>query len=71
MHADATYVNGAFRAGASGYVLKRCASMELLNAVHEVLKRRIHITPLIAKDISDEKMNYHVGRVRQGTPPAN
>ena len=26
MHADATYVTGAFRAGASGYVLKRCAS---------------------------------------------
>src|SRR5262249_49511322 len=29
MHADATYVNAAFRAGASGYVLKRCASAEL------------------------------------------
>ncbi len=39
MHADATYVTGAFRAGASGYVLKRCASMELLNAVRRVLQR--------------------------------
>ncbi len=51
MHADATYVSGAFRAGASGYVLKRCASMELLNAIHEVLKGRTYITPLIRKDI--------------------
>ena len=54
MHADATYVNGAFRAGASGYVLKRCASMELLTAIHEVLRGRTYITPLIASDISDE-----------------
>jgi DNA-binding NarL/FixJ family response regulator len=54
MHADATYVTGAFRAGASGYVLKRCASMELLNAIHEVLSGRTYITPLIASDISDE-----------------
>jgi len=51
MHADATYVTGAFRAGASGYVLKQCASMELLNAVHEVLKGRTYVTPLIRKDI--------------------
>jgi DNA-binding NarL/FixJ family response regulator len=51
MHADATYVNGAFRAGASGYVLKRCASMELVSAIQEVLKGRTYITPLVRKDI--------------------
>ena len=51
MHADATYVTGAFRAGASGYVLKRCASMELVSAIHEVLKGRTYITPLVRKDI--------------------
>ena len=39
MHADATYVAGAFRAGASGYVLKRCASVELLKAINQVLSR--------------------------------
>jgi len=52
MHADATYVTGAFRAGASGYVLKRCASMELVSAIHEVLNGRTYITPLIRRDIA-------------------
>jgi len=51
MHADATYVNGAFRAGASGYVLKRCASMELVSAIQEVLKGHTYITPLVRRDI--------------------
>ena len=51
MHADATYVTGAFRAGASGYVLKRCASKELVLAIREVLKGRTYITPLIRKDM--------------------
>jgi DNA-binding NarL/FixJ family response regulator len=51
MHADATYVTGAFRAGASGYVLKRCASKELVFAIQEVLKGRKYITPLIGSDI--------------------
>ena len=61
MHADATYVTGAFRAGASGYVLKRCASMELLNAVHEVLKGRTYVTPLIRKDILDQLPGWPLG----------
>ncbi|MBE0660310.1 MAG: response regulator transcription factor [Bryobacteraceae bacterium] len=51
MHADATYVTGAFRAGASGYVLKRCASRELLAAIQEVVNGRKYITPLIGNDI--------------------
>jgi DNA-binding NarL/FixJ family response regulator len=51
MHADPTYVTGAFRAGASGYVLKRCASMELVSAIQQVLKGRTYLTPLIGKDL--------------------
>ncbi len=54
MHADATYVAGAFRAGASGYVLKRCASVELLKAVNQVLTGRAYVTPLIKKSIPDK-----------------
>ena len=61
MHADATYVTGAFRAGASGYVLKRCASMELLNAVHEILRGRTYVTPLIRKDILDQLPGWPLG----------
>ncbi|MGO9094029.1 MAG: response regulator [Bryobacteraceae bacterium] len=51
MHADPIYVTGAFRAGASGYVLKRCASMELVSAIRQVLKGRTYITPLIGRDV--------------------
>ena len=54
MHGDATYVERAFHAGASGYVLKRCASAELVSAIHEVLKGRTYITPLIRRDIVNE-----------------
>jgi DNA-binding NarL/FixJ family response regulator len=61
MHADATYVTRAFGAGASGYVLKRCAAMELLNAVHEVLKGRTYVTPLIRKDILGELPGWPLG----------
>jgi DNA-binding NarL/FixJ family response regulator len=61
MHADATYVTEAFRAGASGYVLKRCAAVELLNAIHEVLKGRAYVTPLIRKDIPGELPGLRLG----------
>jgi DNA-binding NarL/FixJ family response regulator len=54
MHADATYVAGAFRAGASGYVLKRCASVELLKAINQVLAGRAYVTPLIRKNVPNK-----------------
>lgn len=52
MYADSAYVNGALRAGASGYVLKRCASAELVDAIHQVLEGRTYITPQIAQNLS-------------------
>jgi len=61
MHTDATYVTRAVRAGASGYVLKRCAAMELLKAVHEVLKGRTYVTPLIRTDISEAAPGWPLG----------
>lgn len=49
MHADADYVKEAFRAGASGYILKRSVASELVGAIEEVLKGRTYLTPVIAK----------------------
>ena len=49
VHSDPAYVAEAFRAGASGYVLKRSAASELARAIHEVLEDRIYITPLLPK----------------------
>ena len=51
MHADAVYVSGAFRAGANGYVLKRCAAAELVDAIGQVLRGRTYVTPEVAKDV--------------------
>jgi DNA-binding NarL/FixJ family response regulator len=51
MHDDKTYITEAFRAGASGYLLKRSAASELACAIHEVVKGRFYLTPLIAEDV--------------------
>jgi len=51
MHADSRFVKEAFRVGASGYLLKRAASAELVSALREVLDGRFYVTPLITKDI--------------------
>jgi DNA-binding NarL/FixJ family response regulator len=48
MQLDVAYAVSAFKAGASGYVLKHSAPDELVTAIHEVLKGRTYVTPLIA-----------------------
>ena len=50
MHADTAYINEAFKAGASGYLLKRSAATELVQAVQSVMNDNFYITPLIAND---------------------
>lgn len=50
MHADSDYVAEAFRAGASGYLLKRSAATELVTAIHEVMKGRYYVTPLVTRE---------------------
>ena len=54
VHADVTYVTEAFRAGASGYVLKQSAAEELRSAIRAVHGGRTYVTPLITKDVLDE-----------------
>lgn len=51
MHADAQLAGEAFRAGASGYVLKNSAGEELITAIDEVLQGRTYLTPLMTKDV--------------------
>ena len=48
MHPDTAYAVSAFKAGASGYVLKHSAPDELVTAIREALKGRTYVTPLIA-----------------------
>ena len=51
MHADPHLAAEAVRAGAMGYVLKHSAGGELLQAVREVVRGRVYITPLIAREL--------------------
>jgi DNA-binding NarL/FixJ family response regulator len=51
MHADAQLATEAFRAGASGYVVKNSAGEELITAIREVLQGRTYLTPVITKDV--------------------
>jgi DNA-binding NarL/FixJ family response regulator len=51
MHADPHMAAEAFRAGASGFVLKQSAGEELVQAIQEIVQGRAYLTPLIAKDM--------------------
>ena len=51
MHADQAYVNEAFKAGAAGYLLKRSAGSELLQAIQSVMDGQCYVTPLVAKSL--------------------
>jgi DNA-binding NarL/FixJ family response regulator len=47
MNEDSDLAAEAFRAGASGYLLKRSATAELLTAIREVVGGRSYVTPLV------------------------
>jgi DNA-binding NarL/FixJ family response regulator len=51
MNADPDVASEALRLGASGYVLKSSAGVELKQAIHEALRGRSYITPLITRDL--------------------
>jgi DNA-binding NarL/FixJ family response regulator len=48
MQLDVAYALNAFKAGASGYVLKHSAPDELVTSVHAALEGKTYVTPLIA-----------------------
>lgn len=51
MHTDPTYATEAFRAGASGYVVKQSAPAELLHAIEVCLKGEYYLTPSLTKHV--------------------
>lgn len=52
MQTDRVYVEEAFRAGASGYVLKQAASRELVEAIKAVLRGRFYVSPHISERLA-------------------
>jgi DNA-binding NarL/FixJ family response regulator len=57
LNEDADVAAEAFRAGASGYVLKRSAPSELLTAIREVMQGRTYITPRMTKDLVESLLS--------------
>jgi DNA-binding NarL/FixJ family response regulator len=48
-HTDASYVQRLLRSGASGYVLKRSASEELVRAIRRVVTGQIYLDPAVTE----------------------
>lgn len=65
MHAAPTYAMEAFKAGASGYLLKRSAASELKQAIQAVMRGQHYLTPLITKDVLDATLRPPEGTGRK------
>jgi DNA-binding NarL/FixJ family response regulator len=67
MHREAQLAADAFRAGASGYVLKVAPGEELITAIQQVALGRAYVTTLLAKDLITLLMEAG-GEAHGGTP---
>lgn len=54
MHSDKHFITGMLQAGASGYLLKDCAFVELINAIRTVVAGGMYISPKIAENVLSE-----------------
>jgi DNA-binding NarL/FixJ family response regulator len=61
MHRDVSFARRAIEAGASGFVLKHSASLELITAIRAALEGRTYITPHLAGEVL-ESMKLVPGR---------
>ena len=68
MHSDFLLVGDAFRAGASGFVLKACDMSELVKAIHSIAKGSTYITPLLAEDLISILMTTDPRKPSRETP---
>jgi DNA-binding NarL/FixJ family response regulator len=70
MNEDPNVASEAFRAGASGYLLKTSASSELSKAIKEALCGRSYVTPIITQGMVDSLIRRPVddGAAPQLTP---
>src|SRR5215471_882801 len=68
MHSDFLLIGDAFRAGASGFVLKSCDMSELVKAIHSIAKGSTYITPLLAEDLISILMTTDPRKPSRDTP---
>ena len=53
MHADDRYLLEAIRLGVKGYVVKTQAPMDLVRAIHEVLRGLTYLSPRVSRTLVD------------------
>jgi DNA-binding NarL/FixJ family response regulator len=68
MNEDPDLAAEAFRAGASGYLVKRSAASELLTAIREATKHHSYITPLVTEGLVGSMLHAVEGRPPELTP---
>jgi two-component system, NarL family, response regulator NreC len=54
MHDDAQYLRKAIQSGASGYILKKAADVELLSAIRAVLRGEMYVHPSMTKSLLED-----------------
>jgi DNA-binding NarL/FixJ family response regulator len=54
MHTNKLFVMNIFEAGAMGYLLKECASSELITAINSVMENNVYISPKVANIVIDQ-----------------
>jgi DNA-binding NarL/FixJ family response regulator len=62
MNEDPDLAAEAFRAGASGYLLKRSAASELLTAIREMMQNRSYVTPFVTGGLLGSMLKERDGR---------
>lgn len=65
MYADRNFISEMFKAGAKGFLLKDCASSELVEAVKTVYNDRVYLGP----SVSDIVAKMYIHFVQQGSSP--
>jgi DNA-binding NarL/FixJ family response regulator len=70
MNEDPYLVGEAFRAGASAYLLKQGAALELTRAISDVLKGRTYVTPCIAGGLANISLQDPEARQHAPQPTA-
>jgi DNA-binding NarL/FixJ family response regulator len=68
MNEDPEISKEAFRAGVSGFLLKRSAACELMDAIRAVLQGRAYVTPCITRDLVDACVADPLETRRELTP---
>jgi len=66
MNPDPEVAAEAFRRGGAGYLLKTCASSELMVAVQEVLRGRTYMSRILPKDIVNYRRHQDTHIVEEG-----